>query len=189
MKVPLEISYRNVEKTNEVEETIRNEVQRLEKVCDYLSSCRVAIEERQKYQNQGSPFHVRVLLTVPPGHEISSTKTENKGDMHESLTTVIRKAFKGAEKHLKRIVEQQRDHVKKHEQQEVNAVIVKIFQDEGYGFLKNNEGDEIYFHKNSVINDEFKRLQQGIVVRYVEEMGKKGPQASTVRILARSRYT
>ena len=42
------------------------------------------------------------------------------------------------------------------------------------------DGREIYFHRNSVLNGRFDRLERGAKVRFIEEMGEKGPQASTV---------
>jgi cold shock CspA family protein len=40
---------------------------------------------------------------------------------------------------------------------------------------------EVYFNANSVLNGYFKKLKVGDEVRFVEEMGDQGPQASTVR--------
>ena len=44
-------------------------------------------------------------------------------------------------------------------------------------------GREIYFHRNSVLGGEFPRLKVNSRVTYAEEMGKKGPQASTVKLI------
>ena len=38
----------------------------------------------------------------------------------------------------------------------------------------------MYFHKNSVVDTAFDKLDIGTEVRFVEEMGELGPQASTV---------
>ena len=43
------------------------------------------------------------------------------------------------------------------------------------------DGRDIYFHRNSVLDNAFDRLTVGSEVRFVEEIGEKGPQASTVR--------
>jgi cold shock CspA family protein len=51
---------------------------------------------------------------------------------------------------------------------------------EGYGFLTAQDGREIYFDRRSVLNDAFDRLEEGTPVRYMEEPGAEGPQASTV---------
>jgi cold shock CspA family protein len=45
------------------------------------------------------------------------------------------------------------------------------------------DGREIYFHKNSVLDDKFKTLEVGTEVRFAESNGDKGPQASTVVVL------
>jgi cold shock CspA family protein len=59
-------------------------------------------------------------------------------------------------------------------------VVTRLFPWEGYGFLTSADGREIYFDRRSVLNDAFDRLAEGIQVRYVEESGEQGPQASTV---------
>jgi cold shock CspA family protein len=49
------------------------------------------------------------------------------------------------------------------------------------GFLESDDGREIYFHRNSVLDGAFPRLEIGAQVSFAEEAGDKGPQASTVR--------
>jgi cold shock CspA family protein len=45
------------------------------------------------------------------------------------------------------------------------------------------EGDEVYFHENSVLHHGFHRMEIATEVRFVEEVGERGPQASTVIVL------
>jgi cold shock CspA family protein/ribosome-associated translation inhibitor RaiA len=47
------------------------------------------------------------------------------------------------------------------------------------------DGREIYFHRNSVLNGGFARLAVGSHVTFAEELGEKGAQASTVRLLGK----
>ena len=54
-----------------------------------------------------------------------------------------------------------------------------------FGFLKPPTAIEIYFHRNSVLDDGFARLSIGARVTFAEEMGEKGPQASTVRLMGK----
>jgi cold shock CspA family protein len=61
--------------------------------------------------------------------------------------------------------------------------VYKLFPEEGYGFLKTPDGREIYFHRNSVLNNEYDRLEIGTGVRFVAEVGEKGLQASTVLVV------
>jgi cold shock CspA family protein len=46
----------------------------------------------------------------------------------------------------------------------------------------NPDGRDVYFHRNSVLNGDFAKLTLGTRVSFVEEIGEKGPQASTVRL-------
>jgi len=58
-----------------------------------------------------------------------------------------------------------------------------LLRREAYGFIKSLDGREIYFHKNSLPAGEFDRLEIGTGVRWAEEQGEKGPQASSLRIV------
>jgi cold shock CspA family protein len=40
------------------------------------------------------------------------------------------------------------------------------------------DGRKIYFNRNSLLNADFDKLQAGTSLRFVEEAGNKGPQAS-----------
>jgi cold shock CspA family protein len=44
---------------------------------------------------------------------------------------------------------------------------------------------EIYFHRNSVLDGAFAQLEAGSEVRFAEETGEKGPQASSVSLAGR----
>ena len=66
--------------------------------------------------------------------------------------------------------------------------MARLFPEDGYGFLRTLDDREIFFHRNSVVNGEFKRLAVGTEVSFVEELGEKGPQASTVKLVGRHNH-
>ena len=67
------------------------------------------------------------------------------------------------------------------------GIITKVFHDRGYGFITaEGDGHDVYFHRNSVLDEKFEKLTVGTKVRYAEEDGDKGPQASTVHVLGTS---
>ncbi len=183
MQIPLEISYRDIKKSDEIDNLIREKVNKLERICDYMTSCRVAVEKPQRAINDGSPFRIRITMRVPPGHELVVERKPGEGVMSDGLEKVIRYAFDAAKKQLEKLTEKQRENVKQHPQQEVAAIVDRIFHEDGYGFLKTVNGREIYFHKNSVINKDFKEIETGMGVNFFEEQGEEGPQASTVHII------
>lgn len=185
MQVPLEITYKNVEKPDTVETLIDQKLAGLEEVCDYITSCHIAIEKPHTHQHIGNPFRVRVDLRVPPGHEIVVKREPDEGAMHDTLDIVLRDAFDVARRQLKEIVQKQHNDVKRHPAQEVSALVEELERGEGYGFLRTVDGRRIFFHRNSVTNESFDRLETGTGVRFVEGMGDQGPQASTVEIVDR----
>lgn len=183
MQVPLQMSFRKVRKNTAIEDLIRDQAAKLEQVCDHIVGCRIAVEKPQKHQKSGNPFRVRIDVTVPPEHELVVTREASEGDLHEQLPTVLRNAFSAMRRQLKKLVEKQHGDVKTHPAQEIGGFVVRLFRDQGYGFIKSPDGEEIYFHKNSLPGGEFGRLEVGTGVQWHQEQGNNGLQASTVRII------
>ncbi len=108
MQLPVEISYRGVEKTDEIDDLIRQKASRLDRFCDHISRCDVAVEQPNQAQQSGNPFRVRIDVTVPPGHELVADEKPTEHEMHEPLSKVIKDAFKAMERQLKALQEKQR---------------------------------------------------------------------------------
>lgn len=183
MQVPLELSFRNVRSAT-VEPLIREQAAKLEKYCDHMTSCRVAVDRPHKHARTGNPYRVRIEVRVPPGHDIVVNHGPMDEDFHEPLSGVIRSAFKAVQRQLVEITQRQHGEVKTHD--EPLALVARVFRDEGYGFLKTLDGRELYFHRNAVLHDGFDELDAGTQVRFAESEGEKGPQASTVQIVDRA---
>lgn len=180
MQVPMEIAYRGVEKSDAISSLIDERAERLEKVCTNIISCRVAVE---KEQDTHPIYRCRVIVRTPPEHEIVAKRESPDRGVHESaLRYIVGETFDAAEKQLKQVMAKRRRDVKSHPEHEPAAVVVRLFREDGYGFLMTLDGREIYFHKNSVFNGGFERLEVGTGVRFEEAEGKEGPQASTVHV-------
>jgi cold shock CspA family protein/ribosome-associated translation inhibitor RaiA len=186
MNVPLELSFRRIEKSADLESLIREKVEKLEQMCDYLSSCRVSVDRIQHTPSRGSPYRVRVDLTVPPNHEVVATREPGEGEADDVLASIIREVFDAAQRQLKELVQRQRGKLKSHPQQEVMAIVSRLYPEKGFGFLRTNDGREIYFHRNSVVNEEFDDLSVGTGVNFQEEPGEQGPQATSVKVIGRT---
>ena len=180
MQLPVESSYRGVEKTDEIDDLIRTKAARLDRFCDHISRCDVAVEQPNQSQRQGNPFRVRVDVRVPPGHELVADEKQTEHEMHEPLTKIIGDAFKTMERQLKDLVERQRHEVKTHVEE--RALITKLFSD--YGFITDGGGVDIYFHRNAIVGASFEDLKIGAEVRFDLSHGEMGPQASTVHLVS-----
>ncbi|MBD3233338.1 MAG: HPF/RaiA family ribosome-associated protein [candidate division Zixibacteria bacterium] len=183
MQVPLELTFRGFEKDTKVEEYIIKKLDKLERISEDIISCRVVIEKPQEHQKSGNPYRLRLNIRVPPEKEIVISRDPGDLEMHKQLMSVVKDAFDAATRQLKEIKERRRAEVKAHPVQQTDAIVSKIFKDEGYGFLKTLDNRDIYFHENAVLGNDFDRLEVGTGVRFVETDGDKGPQATTVQIV------
>ena len=55
-----------------------------------------------------------------------------------------------------------------------------MLPDADHGFILNNLGTQLYFHRDSVTKGDFAALRVGDAVHYVEEQGDAGPVATKV---------
>ena len=71
----------------------------------------------------------------------------------------------------------------------VNGVVKWFDSRKGYGFLTTDEEQDVFVHYSSIIaenDNDFKNLYEGDTVEFNITEGKKGPQASEVKIIKRS---
>jgi ribosomal subunit interface protein len=178
MQLPLQIRLHDISPSEAVEGYIRERASKLDLFCDGIISCRVAVKTAARQHRKGKRYSVCIHLAVPGGELVVNRQ------VGEDLYVAIRDAFETVRRKLKDYTRRQRAAVKKHEVQP-HARVSKLFPEAGYGFLETPDGREIYFHCNSVLNGGFDRLAIGQEVRFVEEQGEQGPQASTVSIVGK----
>lgn len=203
MQLPIQISFRNMESSPAVEARIREEAEKLSEFFNNIMGCRVMIEVPHRRHQRGRRIHIRIDLTVPGNeivvshepnlhHSLLHTEDEELSKElevdapHKDVFVAIRDAFKTARRQLQDHARKQAGAVKRHEPPP-QARVSRLYPEEGYGYLETPAGEEIYFHRNSVLNDGFDELSVGMAVSFVEETGNKGPQASTVRLLGKRR--
>ncbi|GAB2803847.1 HPF/RaiA family ribosome-associated protein [Halomonas shantousis] len=185
MQIPLEINYNGVSRSDWIDDYIKTRVDKLEHFSDDIIGCRVVIEQTQNNNRTGNPYRTLVEVTIPAKGELVAEKTERVTDPQVQLRPIIRHAFEAMEKQLKKQVSKRNGDVKHHNDvtNPPVAIVARMFPEDDYGFLKGLDGEDIYFHRNSVLHNDFDRLTAGTQVRYEPEEGEKGPQASTVQIL------
>ncbi len=183
MQVPLELSYRDVERSEAIDALIQEKLEKLEEACDHISSCSIVVERAHTRPDSGSPFRVRIDLTVPPGHEIVAEKSPDDGVQYVPLDAVIRDAFEAARRQLVALNDRQTGQVKTHPQQMVAGIVTTLFPKEDYGFIKTPVEADIYFNRNSVLNDDFERIELGTGVQFFRVEAEDGPRASSVKIV------
>lgn len=174
MIIPLQITGRGIELNEDVRSEITQRATKLDKFYERIMRCRVVVEEPKKHPHEGKLYDVHIIITVPGGEIVSGR------EVNEDLFVAIRDSFQAAERKLEDFAREQRGDVKNHEKQLRDGSIGALFTDQGYGFIVSPEGYDVYFHENSVVNKNFEKLAVGMDVTFSEEMGDKGPQASSV---------
>ena len=179
MQRPLQLRWHNLDPSDAVAAHVRDEAAGLERFWDRITGCAVTLEApSHHHRHAGSQYRVCIELSVPGGKLVvgrDPTKTWKHSDLYFSVTSAFREARRQLENHLRRLDARVKVHVP-----QARAEVARILPEGGYGFLRTQDGREIYFHAHSVLNGGFERLRVGSVVRFVEEAGEEGPQASTV---------
>ena len=185
MQVPLQISFKNLDRSPAVEAKVRDRVEELERFFGRITSCRVVVEAASRRPRQGRLYHVRADLRVP-GKSIVVSQGPSQHQAHEDVYVAVRDCFDAVRRLLEDHARRRRGDVKQHEAQS-HGRIAQLLSKERYGTIAATDGQEIYFHSNAVVGSNFAQLNVGDEVRFVvhPEEGEKGPQASTVILIGK----
>jgi cold shock CspA family protein/ribosome-associated translation inhibitor RaiA len=183
MLIPMELTFRHMAHSEAIEEVVRRKASKLDQFYKRVTSCRVLVEALHHTSSaKGLVYHVRVDVTVPGG-ELVARREPPCQHFHEDVFIALRDAFDGVCREIQDYAQVRRGDVKVHEPSPRGRV-VKLFPERGYGFLESEDGYEVYFHEHSVLDGGFTRLAVGTEVRFEEEEGDRGPQASTVAVVS-----
>lgn len=186
MQVPLEITFRGLDRSEAVEAEIRKHVDHLEKFCERITSCHVTLELPHRHKTNGKQFEVRIALAVPR-RDLVVSHNPGRDETHTDAYIAIRHAFKAMRRELEDYVRETRGDVKSHASLP-HAMVSELFPLEDFGCIKTHDDRRIFFHRNSVVDGRFDELDIDSEVSFVEEMGDKGPQASTVHVVGRHHH-
>lgn len=181
MQMPLEITFHNLPASESVEAEIRKRAAKLEKLYDRLVGCRVSVEALHKQHRTGNIYEVHIVMMVPGQDLVVSREPQRARERyaHPDIRTSIRDAFAAAERQLKTFKARQRGDVKPHDVM-FQGQVSQVFPQDDHGFILTHIGTQLYFHRNSVMNDAFDLLKKGDPVHFVETVGDTGPIASKV---------
>lgn len=116
MQLPLEVTFRNVDRSEAVETLVHEETAKLERHFDHIVSCRVTIEAPHRHQTKdpkvkGELYQVHVELGVPQQRLVVSQKGKPaQSDVYKA----VRDAFKTATRQLEDYARKLRGDVKSH---------------------------------------------------------------------------
>jgi len=66
----------------------------------------------------------------------------------------------------------------------VKGRVKKLVPERGFGFVRGDDGKEVFFHRSGLGTNDYDSLSEGDVVEYVVQEGPRGPRAENVRSVA-----
>ena len=183
MQTAPEIEFQGMTGTAAIKDAIGKHVDELEHRWGRITACRVIVKAAGSHHRTSGLYDVRIRLALPEGREVNVERTPPADERHADLTFAIDDAFKHARRQLQDQARRTQGQIKHHEGSAIGTV-ARIDPSGEFGFIEAADGQEIYFHRNSVI-DEPSGLQVGARVSFAEEAGDKGTQATTVKLLGK----
>jgi cold shock CspA family protein len=180
MQTPLQIAWEHIDPSDFIESRIRREVAALERLYGRITSLKVTVEGRSHRRHKGGLYAVRIRLVLPGGREIAASRNPPTDHAHEDAYVAVRDAFQALRRQLRESVRARREEALHPDSPQPHGLVSRILPEQDCGFIRADDGREIYFHRNAVLGG-FDRLRVGAEVRFAEEEGVQGPQASTVR--------
>jgi ribosomal subunit interface protein len=103
MGLPLRITFRDVERSDAIDASVRKHAEKLLTFDARIVTCDVAIEAPHRHKLHGRHYRVRIDLAVP-GAELVADRTPDAARAHEDVYAAIDDAFDHAARLL-------RDHI------------------------------------------------------------------------------
>ena len=183
MQSPLQVTFRNLPKSEVMETRIHERAARLERYHDGIVHARVVIETPHKSAGAKNPVEVCVEIEVP-GKKLVSRAIEHAHDAKADQLHVVGEAFDAMERQLEDYARVRRGDTKMHAAgTRLTGRVNRLYPGQDYGFLERVDGADLYFHKDVVRDGGFEQLLVDDTVEYAVAVseGPMGPQASLVR--------
>jgi len=180
METPVQIDFQGMDAKPDIRAAIVRHVAQLEDRFGRLTAGRVVVQAPSGRHRTGGLYEINIHLALPEGRAVNIDHTRQNDERYSDLNFALNDAFKRARRQLQDQVRKLQGAVKQREGPPMGSVSELDPLGE-FGLIQTDDGREIYFHRNSVLNDGFDDLKVGTRVSFAEEMGDKGPQASTVR--------
>lgn len=124
MRIPLQITFRQMQPSLALEARIRTLVTRLEKFSEHIMGCCVIAEPAAHHQHQGFLYTFRIDITLPDG-EIAIRHAHPTDHAHEDPYVASGDSFRAARRKLVSYEHKRRHDVKHHGDAARNSEVVR----------------------------------------------------------------
>ncbi|MDH5445001.1 MAG: HPF/RaiA family ribosome-associated protein [Gammaproteobacteria bacterium] len=121
MQLPLQINFHNIPPSEALEARIREKVQKLTRITDSITGCRVTIDTPHKHHHKGATYQVTIDLTLP-GNELVVSRDPGLNHAHENAYVAVRDAFNALSRQLANYVRQRQGKSRQHQQRDLDVL-------------------------------------------------------------------
>jgi putative sigma-54 modulation protein len=100
MNAPVEVHFHGIQKSDAIEQRVREKVAKLAKQFDRMTSCRVGIEAPQRTPQKPTVFQIKIEIGVPRRRPIVISHERKGSHANEELSLAIRDAFAVAQRKI-----------------------------------------------------------------------------------------
>lgn len=169
------ISWHNLDRSDAMEDLVHKRLAAVEQFCPGLIGARVVISAPQNRRHTARGVDVRIHLDLP-GPDVDVAKSVRQGHADDDLTLAINRAFGALEERLKKARQRMDPQAVKAHPAVLHSEIVEL-DALGFGYLRGDDGQEVYFQKDSLVSGDWDQLSLGDRLRFREMDGDKGPYA------------
>lgn len=185
---PFQITFLDFGESDAIWLAVQKRIEKLEQFFERIVRVEVGVSAPHRHRRFNRLYHIQIHIFLP-GEDVVINRKPVNNEAHRDIYVAIRDSFNAAERLLRERRRSIQSRSKVHqisthlpEGQHVGK-ISKLFYQDGYGFLQTNDGREFYFDRRSLLNKKWDRLEVGEKVRFLEERGEEGPQASSMTAL------
>ena len=188
MQIQPQVTFKEIDRSDEIEARVRERIKGLEKVSDRITSCHVRVRAPHQRHRKGAQYVIDIDVITPSG-SVHIGREPGDNFAHEDVNVAIRDAFNAAERKLRKLKERHKG------RPEVLSAplqgrIEVLDPEDGFGQIATTDGRLIYFHKHSLVGGTFSDLTVGDVVELSidYEDSDEGPHASMVRPISTRKF-
>jgi len=137
---------------------------------------RITLTKNPHHKKGDDNAEALVVLSLPRKHTITARKEA------KTFEEAIRAAFSAAETEMRKLREKRSSIEDRELDLPMHGVVNKLFKEKGYGFILQDGGGEVYFHRNILNGVDFENLEDGTEVAFDVKSSEKGLQATKVRL-------
>ncbi len=175
MQIPLQITFRDLDRSLAVEEKIIEKFDKLDSFYHLITFARVVVGLEERRKHQGNLHKVSIYVALP-GKDVVVSHHPNE-NLYMAIQDAMDDLQRQLEEYHSRLYGEGKNHGDK-----LHGEIVRLIENEGYGFIADEERNEYYFNLSHLVDTKFNNLHVGEHVRFLPAQGNEGLQARRISV-------